>query len=560
MTRRWQGTTTWIAACACILGCVVPGQGIVIEATEQGLSGVVDTGAGTTSSYLFGDYHALLIGIRKYPTATNYADLTTPHNDVRALRKLLVDAYGFDDGNVTVLLEPQATRAGILGALDDYVRLLDYDATNGRDNLLIYFAGHGDLRWSNAGNLAEGFWIPHDATNDWHTWISGTEVTRMLQRVRAKVLLISDSCYAGAAFRSGMPPPPKKVLAVFEEMSRQAITSGGNEPVPDAGHDGHSIFAYRMLEFLRTNGSHYTMATELFAHLFQRSSRGNAHEPMPKIARLGDPTPGEFVLLLRHPSGLAGEQDEVLQPGVPPGWRLPGNVEPVAEPVGEDPNNEYTQRYYRINKGPDRGTQMVLVPGGSFVDETGTTHPIEPFLIDRYEVSFARFAEFVQQEEHDFGVDGTLKDPQLPIVTVTLQDAQAFAAWASKQLPEYRQWQFAARYAGAAGQPLRRYAWGDRLGDALPRQVRRDPPTVQAGARRDRSYWGVVGTTGGVREWCRIRHNRTKGFAAGGRQVRKRKNDRSETWTEAAFRSHGELEASTSARWLGFRCVLPLRR
>jgi hypothetical protein len=77
----------------------------------------------------------------------------------------------------------------------------------------------------------------------------------MLANIPARqVLLVSDSCYSGTLTREGkverseVLPDPR---AVLERRSVTVLSSGGDEPVADAGKDGHSVFAWH---FLRTLG------------------------------------------------------------------------------------------------------------------------------------------------------------------------------------------------------------------------------------------------------------------------------------------------------------------
>ena len=87
--------------------------------------------------------------------------------------------------------------------------LLFFDSVHGRwnrevrgekDNLVIYFAGHGEIDAS----TGLGYWLPVDAEKDSKTnWISSREVSMQLERLAARhILVIADSCYSGALTRS----------------------------------------------------------------------------------------------------------------------------------------------------------------------------------------------------------------------------------------------------------------------------------------------------------------------------------------------------------------------
>ncbi len=80
----------------------------------------------------FGRYHALVIGNNDYQHLRN---LTTAVGDAEAVAKLLEKKYGFQVTKLT-----NATRRDITGALNRLRQTLTE-----RDNLLIYYAGHGRL-------------------------------------------------------------------------------------------------------------------------------------------------------------------------------------------------------------------------------------------------------------------------------------------------------------------------------------------------------------------------------------------------------------------------------
>lgn len=130
--------------------------------------------------------------------------------------------------------------------------------TSEKDNLLIYYAGHGYLdRLSGVG-----YWQPVDAERDNDIdWIPTSRVTNLLKVIQAKhALVVADSCYSGnllmreskAQLASGMGRNAWQ-QRMLERRSRNALTSGGEEPVLDSGGGGHSVFAKAFLDVLRGN-------------------------------------------------------------------------------------------------------------------------------------------------------------------------------------------------------------------------------------------------------------------------------------------------------------------
>lgn len=187
-----------------------------------------------------GSYHALVIGINAYESLPR---LQTAINDARAIGDVLQQSYGY---KVRLLLD--ATRADIIRALDDYRKTL-----TDKDNLLIYYAGHGYLDTESD----RGFWLPVDATGDSQvSWLSNVTITDTLKAIEAKhAMLIVDSCYSGTLTR-GLKVTlrgPEAEQRLREKRVRVVLTSGGLEPVVDGGGGNHSVFAKAVLEALRAN-------------------------------------------------------------------------------------------------------------------------------------------------------------------------------------------------------------------------------------------------------------------------------------------------------------------
>lgn len=253
----------------------------------------------------FGRYHALIIGNQEY---TKLPKLKTPENDARELASVLQNKYGFD---TTLLLN--ATRYQILSALNDLRATLTE-----HDNLLIFYAGHGELDNVNL----RGHWLPIDAEPDSSAnWISNVAVTDVLNAMAAKhVLVIADSCYSGAMTRSsvarlesGMSKQKKDQW--YEIMAgaraRAVLTSGGLQPVLDSGGGDHSIFTAALLDVLRDNDSileGYSLFRKLQSRVKTQAARLNVEQdPQYAPIKFAGHEAGEFFFLPRN--GLLGEID-----------------------------------------------------------------------------------------------------------------------------------------------------------------------------------------------------------------------------------------------------------
>ncbi len=193
----------------------------------------------------FGKYYALIIGNQNYDIID---DLKTPHSDSLRTKALLEQKYGFD---VTVLLD--ADNANIMRAINDL-----NDKLTEKDNLLIFYAGHGSR--ISTGDYEAGYWLPVNASAppDDTFWVSTEFVTRHLARLKAKrVMVVADSCYAGLLsdapgylFMGDADYSIDYVRYKLPKRSRLLISSGGDAPVLDNLGRGHSLFARAFIDVL----------------------------------------------------------------------------------------------------------------------------------------------------------------------------------------------------------------------------------------------------------------------------------------------------------------------
>ncbi len=101
---------------------------------------------------------------------------------------------------------------------------------------------------------------------------------------------------------------------------------------------------------------------------------------------------------------------------------------------------------------------MVLVPAGAFLfgqDRTSVTLPA--YYVDRTEVTNAAYKAFSTATGHPLPAGFPQDKQDFPVVNVSIADAQQFARWAGKRLPDGREWEKAAR--GTQGWL---FPWGDQ--------------------------------------------------------------------------------------------------
>ncbi len=223
---------------------------------------------GTAGTQTTGNSVALLIGNNDY---TTLPDLDTAVPDIMKLSAVLEQSYGFE---VTRLVD--ADRYEILTAINELGRSLEPG-----DNVLIYYAGHGELDRANQ----RGHWLPVNAeTGNTANWISNVAITDLLNVIPARQLLVvADSCYSGMMSRNAVG-----TATAQRGRTRTAMTSGGIAPVLDGGGGDHSVFAAEFLKALDANvGS--VSAANLYAAIAPRveqKARALGFEQRPEYAPL----------------------------------------------------------------------------------------------------------------------------------------------------------------------------------------------------------------------------------------------------------------------------------
>ena len=216
----------------------------------------------------FGRYYALIIGNQHYQLIES---LQTPVKDAERAAQVLRDKYGF-----TVQVLEDSSDVGMLKALNDLNDVLKPD-----DNLLIYYAGHG-ARLQTSFEVA-GYWLPinSEAPPKDTFWVPNEQITAHLARLAAKrILVVADSCYAGLLstdpsylFAGGGGYTKEYIAYKLPKRSRLLISSGGDQPVLDAGGGANSVFAHAFITELEANQG-ILPTPELFSRISKRVETG----------------------------------------------------------------------------------------------------------------------------------------------------------------------------------------------------------------------------------------------------------------------------------------------
>ena len=482
---------------------------------------------------------ALVIGNSAY--GAEVGSLPNPVNDATDIAATL-QPLGFE---VTLVLN--ATRQQMEDALAAFRRQMRPGGIG-----LFYFAGHG------AQVEGTNYLIPIDAN-------VGQAVTAKADSVSAEQVLMSMTA-AGTAlnilildacrnnpFLSRWPVREARGLAPMQAVRGSFIayaTAPGAVAADGVGRNG--TYTKYLLRYLTTPD---LLVEQMFkrVRVAVEEETGGIQTPWEASSLQGDfsffpsaaTRPSLAVVQAPPPQAQTGTSGASVAAAKPSESRPPGLAPTI---VGKD------------------GTEMVLVPAGEFVmgsapDDIASVlrrHPkangailqdeipkhrvfLEAFYIDKYEVTSARFQQFVQatgyrtQAEREGGgkirtgaktwaqvPDATWRAPRgqgssitgleaHPVVQVSWHDAKAYCTWAGKRLPTEAEWEKAAR-----GTDGRLYPWGNELDGAKANYCDRNCPFEWKDASVDDGYrstapvgsyeagkspYGAYDMAGNVWEW-----------------------------------------------------------
>ena len=153
----------------------------------------ITCGFAVKANYIYDNSYALVIGIDKYQ---NVRTLDYAVKDAVEIKAMLIDKFKFQQANIVLLQNEEATKATILQEFSSITK-----KAGKNDRILIFFAGHGDTE-----NLPDGgeigYLLPVDADQGdlYISAIEMDEIKTISLRSNAKhILYLIDACYGGMA-------------------------------------------------------------------------------------------------------------------------------------------------------------------------------------------------------------------------------------------------------------------------------------------------------------------------------------------------------------------------
>ena len=256
---------------------------------------------------IYNDSWAFIIGINKYQ---NVDPLTYAVDDAVAVKEMLIDKYGFKEGNIKLITDEEATKDNILKGFSDILT-----QAKEKDRVIVFYAGHGETYKLPSGG-DKGYLIPVDGDLDnlFLSSIAMKQIYEIADMSYAKhILYLVDACYGGltlAATRGlKKDTTPEYIMKMTKERGRQVITAGGKgEQVIEKAEWGHSAFTKSLLNglgngFADENMDGIITADELGGFIKNRVMIDVEGAHTPQQGRIGSDM-GEFVFISKNAEEL----------------------------------------------------------------------------------------------------------------------------------------------------------------------------------------------------------------------------------------------------------------
>ncbi len=461
---------------------------------------------------LYRESHALVIGVSEY--TNGWPRLPGVLEDIREVKAAL-EAQGF---NVIVVQNPTQRQ------MEDAFKSFINKYGGGKDNrLLFYFAGHGHtLKPTYGGEM--GYIVPVDAPDPSKDEAGFRERAMDMQmievyarRIQSRhAIFIFDSCFSGSLFAMSRAIPEAIEMKTSRPV-RQFITAGtAQQTVPDK-----SIFRSQFVRALKgeadMNKDGYVTASELGQYLEDTVTNYSKKSQTPQYGKIRDPNldQGDFVFPLQMAKALPdvkAERKKIEEERLKlaeESKTVDAQMKLNEEKKKLDEERQKLQKKREemakleqpksVEKPSTAPAGMVSIPGGEYLagqadesDNQPRGMVVNKFFIDQYEVTQAEFERVIGNNPSYF------KGSNLPVDSVTWNEADQYCKKVGKRLPTEWEWEKAAK-----GGSNSIYAWGDN-GDLAGEYAwtGEDPGqrTHPVGQKKPNGY-GLYDMAGNVWEW-----------------------------------------------------------
>ncbi len=194
----------------------------------------------------------VVIGITEY-AHPDVPDVDYARRDARLMRDYLVQAMGFQEENIILVVDQEATKAAFNrifeGQLQNYIM-------PGESDVFVYYSGHGAPNVDNAA----AYFVPYDADPNYaaQTGYSLDQFYRQLNELEARsVTVVLDACFSGAS-ESGMLIQEASPIFISVENPAANLEQGvvltsssGDQISSWYREQGHGLFTYFFLKGIR---------------------------------------------------------------------------------------------------------------------------------------------------------------------------------------------------------------------------------------------------------------------------------------------------------------------
>lgn len=229
-----------------------------------------------------GKNYFFVIGIDAYEFCPK---LSNAVKDALEIKTILLEKYQFEESNVKMLINKEATLKNIYETLLEFAK----EVTD-KDNFILYYSGHGEYNET----LNSGFWIPVNAKpEETHLHIPNDTIKTYLNAIKSHhTFIMVDSCFSGTLFLDGV----QRNIPLHKEKnaSRWGLTAGRKEFVTDGKIGTNSPFARSIIKQLSTATTPLPV-TELCNEVIEVVSANSDQTPRGEPLKMEGHDGGQFV-------------------------------------------------------------------------------------------------------------------------------------------------------------------------------------------------------------------------------------------------------------------------